>query len=93
MQRGPINEGVRGAWETGNERLKQQIALLSEQERMLKRGAEAQAAANAQVQARISLDSKYGDKLKTDQQKAKAARDDVCGAIATGIEDLGRAAP
>ena len=84
MQRGPINEGVRGAWETGNERLKQQIALLSEQERMLKRGAEAQAAANAQVQARISLDSKYGDKLKTDAQKAKAARDEIA--------ELGKAA-
>ena len=64
--------------------LKQKIALLSEQERMLKRGAEAQAAANAQVQARIALDSKYGDKLKTDQQKAKAARDEIA--------ELGKAA-
>ena len=84
--------GSFGAFQAGQEPdsraaidgLKQKIALLSEQERMLKRGAEAQAAANAQVQARISLDSKYGDKLKTDQQKAKAARDEIA--------ELGKAA-
>ncbi|MBP8275664.1 MAG: phage tail length tape measure family protein, partial [Propionivibrio sp.] len=57
------------------------IAGVMEAEKKL---AEQQAAANAQVQARIALDSKYGDKLKTDSQKAKAARDEIA--------ELGKAA-
>jgi len=48
LRRGPTNELVRQNWEKGNEGLRQQIALLAEQERMLKRGADAQAARTKQ---------------------------------------------
>lgn len=69
--RGPVNELARPAFEKGNEALKEQIGLLQEQERMLRRGAEARAAEAAQVKARIEFDkdgNKYlSDKLKLEQ--------------------------
>ena len=47
MQRRSINDmpGMRAAWEKGNEWLRKQIDLLAEQERMLRRGAEAESEA------------------------------------------------
>ncbi|QIL69560.1 hypothetical protein G7048_03725 [Diaphorobacter sp. HDW4B] len=70
MQSGPTNELVRGNWEKGNEHLRQQIALLSEQERMMKRGAETEAQRAKNSQQFFEWE-KQGD-----QFKSKAAKRD-----------------
>ena len=70
MQRGPLNSapGMQEAWAKGNEELKKQIGYLGEQERMLRRGAEATAAAAQQVQAKTEWD-KQGSKYLSDNAK------------------------
>lgn len=87
MQRGPINDmpGMRAAWEKGNEGLRKQIDLLAEQERMLRRGAEAEAERNKQLAARIEFD-KSGEqylskRARMEREIAKATNE----AAAAGV--------
>ena len=87
MQRGPINDmpGTRAAWEKGNEGLRKQIDLLAEQERMLRRGAEAESERNKQLAARIEFD-KAGEqylskRARMEREIAKATNE----AAAAGV--------
>ena len=87
MQRGPINDmpSTRAAWEKGNEGLRKQIDLLAEQERMLRRGAEAESERNKQLAARIEFD-KAGEqylskRARMEREIAKATNE----AAAAGI--------
>jgi phage-related minor tail protein len=87
MQRGPINDmpSIRAAWEKGNEGLRKQIDLLAEQERMLRRGAEAESERNKQLAARIEFD-KAGEqylskRARMEREIAKATNE----AAAAGI--------
>ena len=87
MQRGPINDmpSTRTAWEKGNEGLRKQIDLLAEQERMLRRGAEAESERNKQLAARIEFD-KAGEqylskRARMEREIAKATNE----AAAAGI--------
>ena len=87
MQRGPINDmpSSRAAWEKGNEGLRKQIDLLAEQERMLRRGAEAESERNKQLAARIEFD-KAGEqylskRARMEREIAKATNE----AAAAGI--------
>ncbi len=87
MQRGPINDmpSTRAAWEKGNEGLRKQIELLAEQERMLRRGAEAESERNKQLAARIEFD-KDGEqylskRARMEREIAKATSD----AAAAGV--------
>ena len=88
MQRGPLNEQVRGNWEKGNEQLRQQIALLGEQERMLKRGAAAEAERVANRQAYYDWE-KQGDAFqsKAAKRQAEVNKAEVEGAalVAAGL--------
>jgi phage-related minor tail protein len=67
-KRGPLNESTRGAWEKGLENLRQEIGLLSEQERMQKRAAE-QDAQRAQNRQLLFAWEKQGDDFKTKAAK------------------------
>jgi len=87
MQRGPINDmpSIRAAWEKGNEGLRKQIDLLAEQERMLRRGAEAESERNKQLAARIEFD-KAGEqylskRARMEREIAKATNE----AAAAGV--------
>lgn len=87
MQRGPINDmpSTRAAWEKGNEWLRKQIDLLAEQERMLRRGAEAESERNKQLAARIEFD-KAGEqylskRARMEREIAKATNE----AAAAGV--------
>ena len=87
MQRGPINDmpSTRAAWEKGNEGLRKQIDLLAEQERMLRRGAEAESERNKQLAARIEFD-KSGEqylskRVRMEREIAKATNE----AAAAGV--------
>ncbi|GKT18548.1 hypothetical protein AVHY2522_19220 [Acidovorax sp. SUPP2522] len=68
MQRGPLNEGVRANWEKGNARLREEIGLLQEQERMQKRGAEAEAQRAANERLYFDWD-KQGDAFRSKAAK------------------------
>jgi len=67
-QRGPLNEGVRANWEKGNARLREEIGLLQEQERMQKRGAEAEAQRAANERLYFDWD-KQGDAFRSKAAK------------------------
>lgn len=72
QSRGPLNEGTRANWEKGNDSLRQQIAALTEVERLEKRNAEASARKVAANEAgRRFADMEYEARSK--QQKLEAA--------------------
>lgn len=88
MQRGPINDmpSTRSAWEKGNEGLRKQIDLLAEQERMLRRGAEAESERNKKMEARIEFD-KAGEqylskRVRMEREIVKATKE----AAAAGVK-------